>query len=498
MSIEKPANERLNLYNRFKASLQSGDESAFYDADDLIAIIDQAADLQDDYTQMEAIMRGYRYFPDNTELAARRAFLYYDLHIDEGVTNVRKQLPQDSPMARILSIRDVNSSSISVDETCRILDQIIKAPGLLDDEEIIQLIDAASSAGCFQWIKNNEKKLRTKTDYLPTLLYEIFIVSDIEHDREYSLKLLEELTELQPFNIDFWNALAQIQADDSNILYEDPDIFGALNSLDFALAIDNENADALTLKASLLIKLNKADEAERILRPLVDSENKASRNLNSIAARMYACALLAMNSYEKAALYIREFANKFPDADEFVDLALALPPDSDIDSILQVFFNDEAETDIEKFLILGENYFRQGELDKAIRILDFIHRKECLSDKGYRLLFTAYYVAGNYNTCIQLYEELELAQPDFLISEMIIAYLMSLLRVGNKTVVKKAYKQISKRLPINMRATWTLAMSAESIGMNNFMTAVKTLINEPGTIDADAIDVFKYPYSDDL
>jgi len=260
MSIERPANERLALYERFKQSLAKGsDDDEFFDADDLIIIIDQAVDLEDEYVEIEAIMRGYRFFPDNEELASRRAFLYYDLNLDEGVDNMRTRLPEDSPMTRILGMRRMENSGDEKMFT-EILDGIVNAPGLLDDETIIQLIDCASACGCYGWIKDNEKRLRAKTDYLPTLLYEIFIVADMQGDHEYSVRLLEELTELEPFNIDFWNALAQVQALPTPDEGE-ADLDGALASIDFALAIDSDNAQALTLKASILLQQGNAAAA---------------------------------------------------------------------------------------------------------------------------------------------------------------------------------------------------------------------------------------------
>ncbi|MCM1310492.1 MAG: hypothetical protein NC301_05635 [Bacteroides sp.] len=487
MSIEKPANERLNLYNRFKESLKSGDDSTFYDADDLIIIIDQAVDLEDEYTEIEAIMRGYRFFPDNEELAARRAFLYYDLNLDEGVDNMRGQLTADSPMNQILQIRRLEEVPENQDVIIRLLNEIVDMPGLLDDEEIIQLVDCAGSTMNYDWLKQNEDKLRTKTDYLPTLLYEMFIVSDMFGDREYSLKLLEELTELQPFNIDFWNAIAQVQAYDGD---NEADFDAALNSVEFALAIDSENADALTLKASILLRKERFDECVNTLRPIADNLPTA------IAAQIHICALINSGHPDEGAELLNKYCRKFPDSSELVDLAITAGTPQ-IGEILGNFFEsgrkDETET-IRHWHKWADNLYRDGRLRAAITVFQFMHDHDVLNPEGYRRLFTALYAIGEYDRCIELYDQLGRTQPNFLITEMILAMLMSYMRKGNKAAAKRAFKAVNERLPMNMTESWTMSTAIESIGMSNFMAAVKSIIDGRGAMQPDFIDIFELPY----
>ena len=68
MSIEKPKDERRELYDKFRAGLKGGDEtSSFYDEDDLIDIYDQAADLEDEYVKIEVLLAGSRLYPDSED-----------------------------------------------------------------------------------------------------------------------------------------------------------------------------------------------------------------------------------------------------------------------------------------------------------------------------------------------------------------------------------------------------------------------------------------------
>lgn len=489
MSIEKPDNERLDLYNRFKQSLKSGDDSAFYDADDLIIIIDQAVDLEDEYTEIEAIMRGYRFFPDNEELAARRAFLYYDLNLDEGVDNMRGQLAADSPMTRILNIRRLNDGNVDKNEVIGMLNEIAAKPGLLNDEEVIQLVDCASSSGCFDWLKANEKKLRTKTDYLPTLLYELFIVSDINGDRPYSLALLEELTELQPFNIDFWNALAQTQSV-GDLPDVEPDLDGALNSLEFALAIDNNNAEALSLKASIMLQRGNPAEAVRLLKPMADKMPTA------ITAHIYVCAELELNHRDMASRLLDRYCPAFPESLDLVKLALALDHPRLVDFLIAHFstYGDPSEA-MHRWVSWIESLYREGNVREASVLLDILHQSDSLEPQGYKLLFSALYVLGEYDRCIALYDRLEKEHPDMLMTEMVIATMMSYVRKGNKAAARKAFRNVSGRFPMALRDNWTIATSIESIGMTHFMTALKSVIEGNGPMNPELIDIFEFPYT---
>lgn len=490
MSIEKPANERLNLYNRFKESLRSGDESTFYDADDLLIIIDQAVDLQDEYTEIEAIMRGFRFFPDNEELAARRAFLYYDLSLDEGVDNTRRQLTPDSTMSKILRIRRLGDDIAHRDEVVALLNDIVNTPGLLTDEEIIQLVDCAAASNNVRWLQLNEKKLRKKTDYLPTLLYEIFIVSDLMIDREYSLRLLEELTELQPFNIDFWNALAQVQV--RSLPGEEPGEDAALNSLDFALAIDSMNPEALTLKASILLSRNEPEAAEQTLRPISDPP------ASQIAAETYICALVALERFDEATARLSSYLKIYPNDIDLLNLALKIEHPL-INEFLNASYDisEDYEKGLREWIGWAEQFYRRGDLTQAITILEYLHGTGALvmNTYGYRLLFSALYATGKYDRCIDLYNELERSNPDMLLTEMILANLMSYVRKGNRTDAKKAFKAVNDRLPMNLTESWTMSTSIESIGMSNFMTAYKSMVNSRGAMNADLLDIFGFPYN---
>jgi len=486
MSIERPANERLALYERFKQSLAKGGDDDFFDADDLIIIIDQAVDLEDEYVQIEALMRGYRFFPDNEELTARRAFLYYDLNIDDGVDNMRARMSSDLPMTAILNLRRMEDSG-DPELCCEKLDRIVGMPGMFDDETIIQLVDCASSCNCFHWLKANEKKLRTKTDYLPTLLYELFIVSDIHSDHEYSLKLLEELTELEPFNIDFWNALAQIQAT-APYPGEEPDLDGALTSTDFALAIESDNEQALTLKASILLQQDNPAGAADTLTPLIGKMTMAT------TCEIYARALYDLGRLDEASQRLQEYCTKFAGSRDLHGVALSADEPWLPEALLRHYQATADKPDAAKdWFEWARAYYREGRLREASQLLEVLRSTDALDYRGSKLYITALYCLGQYDRCIEMFNDILDRTPELLTPSAVIAGTMSYLHKGSKREAKKAMKKLMGHFPMTIKDDWTLASNLESIGMSHFMTAVQATIDTPGPIDIEDLNIFQFP-----
>lgn len=97
-------NNLEKLYNDFRASL-SKPGSAYFDEDDIIDIYDYAADNNDDFIRLEALMYAARMFPDSVEMADRRNYFYYYLGIDSGVESRLRNQRELSPLGRLLKIR---------------------------------------------------------------------------------------------------------------------------------------------------------------------------------------------------------------------------------------------------------------------------------------------------------------------------------------------------------------------------------------------------------
>ncbi len=236
------AENRDELLNRFRESLKKPMSERYFDEDDLVEIFDYAGDLNDDFLRMEVLMCGARYYPDSEQLLERRG-IFYSQYSDEA----REQFllhtdPSGNPILEILTVRSNPPEDDKAKET---LDAMLNRYESLTDEEVIQFIDLASSLDQWDWIRSNMDRLRKKAQYLNVLLYEVAIVAELAQDYAYGAQMMEELTEIEPFNSYFWMLLARLyaQANDQE---------RAMSAIDYSLAINPDSAPSLLIKAKLL------------------------------------------------------------------------------------------------------------------------------------------------------------------------------------------------------------------------------------------------------
>lgn len=218
---------REELCSRFRQSLTGDPSSHYFDEDELIEIFDYAGDLNDDYLRMEVLLCGARFYPDSVALKQRRALLYYTFGDDLTSKYLQDNADSQGVLWDITRIRNANLMGQPAIDA---LDNILSTYSEFDDEEVIQLVDLASSLNQTDWLMSRLDALRAHVTYLPTLLYEIAVMLEMEQRYGEAIKLLEELTEIEPYNEQYWFMLAQEYDLDDNVA-------GALQALDLALAI---------------------------------------------------------------------------------------------------------------------------------------------------------------------------------------------------------------------------------------------------------------------
>ena len=258
-------NENEVLYQRFKNALGQGADKGYFDEDDIVVIFDTAGDFNDEYVRMEALLYAARYYPDSVAMADRRAIFYNsysDTMRDDFLVDHPELVTFITSLLRLLSINPDTAQAIEH------LDNLVAGVEELDDEEIIQLVDTAAALGLIDWLADNIELLKSKTSYQPTLLYEMDIVFENAKRYDLCVRVLEEVTTLEPFIGEFWRLLAQTYLELEN--------FGqALSAIEYALAIDPADDVAKIVKAEILYRTadrSKLDEAIALLEPLLEKD----------------------------------------------------------------------------------------------------------------------------------------------------------------------------------------------------------------------------------
>ena len=213
---------RNELCRRFRESLADKSAVLFYDEDELIEIFDYAGDLNDDYLRTEALLLGARLYPDSQALKERRAVLYSAFGSDMAAKYLDDNASVEGALWDIMRLR----KQLPVgDEAGKALDSLVARYDLFDDEEIIQLTDLASKLGRYDWLVSRLGMLRKKTTYQPTLIFEVAVIAELNNDFKEAIKLLDELTQIEPYNYQYWQMLAELQK-------KDGDNDGAMSSLE--------------------------------------------------------------------------------------------------------------------------------------------------------------------------------------------------------------------------------------------------------------------------
>lgn len=484
MSIEKPGNERLELYETFRKALKEGNEDEFFDADDLVAIIDQAVDLNDDYVQLEALMRGYRYFADNEELAVRRGFLFYDLDIKEGAEDMANHPAGNSPLWTLLRIR-AKADTINPERARKVLEKLIARTDKFDDEAIIQLVDCASACGLYDWLKENEKLLRTKCDYLSALLYELHIAATTRADMDYAIELLEELTEIEPFSLDFWLALAQ---ECVTVSRSDE----ALIATDYAIAIDSENLAAIALKGTALLQLARFAEAELTMQPFVEKAMTDETPLTDLYAR----ALLGLDRREQAIEVLTERATQKPDDATVFDLLLRLKV-PEAEQLLRLHYGavGGGRELLDEWIQRANDYYNQGEYFASAKMFSLPYDERILPREHYAAYYSALYVSGDYAECIEWLDDFLRNRPSQLTPDICVAGLLSMVRLGNYDGAAAAIRSLERLFPLKVRTQWHISSTLTSVGFSTFLNMLGTMLKQPDMFEIDAIDLFTPPMS---
>lgn len=416
-------NSRRELYERFLADLRKDRRVMFYDLDDLVELYDYANDVQDKYVAMEVLFCGERLYPESIDLAERRALFYFGYDEDAAMHAV-EALPPSSMIGALLSLRLKRAiPEIAVPA----LERLLSEKSEFTDEEIIQLADTAEELGLYSWLVENKDKICAHTDYPQTFLYELTQIA-MEQEPETALKLLEELTMLEPFAADFWLTMAQIY-----VFLSNPE--KALQALDYALAIEPENIRGLMLKAQCFNDMQyPLDQVEPVLRQVMAISP-------GVTAAPLALALLYANDgrvQEARSILLDLFTSVGPEP-QLLDVVLTVT-DGDIEpSFIEAFLSADMRDYADNYLEMAKRHAADGRHSAAAALALAV-------DKAYGLvsardfLIEELYHARRYSDVIERVEsavpdplDLSGTSSDFSEQMQLYIYVLSHLRLGRNT-----------------------------------------------------------------
>lgn len=396
------ANRMSELYFGFKKELKSHPRSLYYDEDDLIDIFDYAGDVHDDHIRLEALMLGFKLFPESTDLIKRRAIFLSDINdlsFGQFIVTYNNVMPEDF-MWEILRCRAFATASDIQSRLVSLLDKF----RLEEDEEIIQFVNLVHQFGQEQWMLDNLDWISERCSYPSNLKYEIARSAESPEQMKNGIELLNNLTEEDPFNTDYWGLLADIQS--ATEQYEE-----ALNSLEYAKALNPEDADLYSLQGYVELQLDRPEKAVKSLEKAVTLNPESS----TIERNLIQAYKLTGESEKMKPLVKRAFERDISDSALFTEMLVLFP--DEFEATLEAFHASPSDHDeVSTMQRIGE-LCSVDHADTAFKYLEWYRSRYEISIGVKFAMLELIYMNGDYEAAYKFLDsnfgELTLKQTEF-------------------------------------------------------------------------------------
>jgi tetratricopeptide (TPR) repeat protein len=274
------------------------------------------------------------------------------------------------------------------------MDYILENFSDYDDETIIQMIDACVDLGIIDWIKEYKAEIQKKCLYPETFLYELAQEADASGDTKYASKILEELTNLVPFNSGYWFMLSQYY-----LMLGEYD--NALNAIDYALAIDPKSVEMRLRRIHILYLINDdRSQAEHLLLNLI---SEYPDNLDVMTSYV---SLLVMGGHrEMAAEVLLRYIKQQPGNRDLINSMINLELKDFSEKALDIYY-DQGSKDPNEWMTWASSYYDADQPRQCADILLAFLRNDCNGIANYALLFETLYTSSEHQEICRIYDEL--------------------------------------------------------------------------------------------
>lgn len=365
------------LYNEFKASLADNKADIYFDEQDLVDIFDYAGDVNDDYIRLEALTIGARLYPQSDEFKKRHAIFLADVNPDSFRELIKDNSNNTDNKDLTWTILKAKAIHPKGDRAVDLLNYIADNFRFKVDEDTIQFVNLAADLNQEKWLINNLDHLKDITDYHPTLIYETAQVIHNAGMTDKAIDLMEEMTMQEPFNVNYWIFLAELQASQGE--FED-----SLTSIEYAKAINASSPIILSIEGYIHILMGEYDKAVPLL------EKAHSGNPTDLASKRNLMeAYRQMLENDKAAILMKELF-ELDSTDRSLMLVMVTTMPKSIPEILQAYYKSsdkDPNLAVQNIYEIYQNGFTQEALSYALWFSHNIADSKALSLMKLELLY---------------------------------------------------------------------------------------------------------------
>lgn len=351
-----------SLYDRFRREVESGASMDYYEINELLDIYDYAQDEGDAMVQMFVFLAAARLYPDNHDFDERMAFFLSYVSQDAANDMISRGGRQESALWDVLRM---GVKCYPAEDPTPYLDDILEKYDALDCESVLKIIDLLRDMDRRDLLAKYYPAISKRAEDQRGLAFEVAETLKERGDfMEEARKVADDLTKLEPFNIEAWLLLARIEFG-----LERPE--EALAAVDYALAIDPEHFNArLTRGVIMVVMPDKRAESISILKGILESEP-----LNNFALEGLAEAYVREGRTKDACdIYATMIRNDVATASNVDPLSIIceLAPDN-LEEYLQLAIN-HGKTDSETWRAMVAGLLDKEKFAEAGRAVDYYYR----------------------------------------------------------------------------------------------------------------------------
>jgi tetratricopeptide (TPR) repeat protein len=428
-----------SLYDRFRQEVVSGGAIDYYELNELLDIYDYAQDEGDIMVQMFVFMTAARLYPSNKDFDERIAFFMSYITPEAARDMLSRSGRQDSALWDILKM---GVDCYPLEDPEPYVKDILTKYQNLDCESILKMIDLLRDMGRRDLLVKYYTEISQRADDPRGIAFEIAeTVKEEPELQDEARKIAEELTKLEPFNVDAWLMLARIEFG-----LEHPN--DALAAVDYALAIEPDHFNARLTRGVIMVVIDeRRDEAIEVLQELRLEQPSNAYILEGLA-EAYARSNRVNEACDLYAEVIEKNIVLPTNADPIVAIA-ELEPEN-LDKYLKIFLQSEAGSGV--WRERAEQLIAKGKVVSAARMLDFEYKNRGLNSEVDYFLHTLF-DAHMYDRYEQVMEEISdkfkmpimRAELFDLVDYLLLSALY--LRKGRKEEAAKLSKVIESKQP---------------------------------------------------
>jgi tetratricopeptide (TPR) repeat protein len=448
-------NSRDELRERFRQELKRPLAERFYSEDELIAIFDSATDTYDDYIRAEVLFIGARLYPDSQKLLERRAIFYQDFTFEIYDNFVADHDDIPGTMGELLRLSVLK---VPDDEFIVQIEKFLNNYNLDEDEDVIQFIRILHDRQLDNWIFDHLDLIKSKVSYLPTLYYEVAVIAEMSPRPDIAIHALEELTNQEPYNADYWTMLASV-----HITNEQLD--EAKQDIEYALAINPKHYEALKAKLHTisnddvatfnetfdsLLAINPADAEVALSAIIYAEEHNDDSHIASILAQVMP------NCPDSCPIIAKAIVHDYPD----------------LETVLNKFYSYGMGQNSDDWKNLADVAYAEGRAEAVATIFQ-VYQQKAGHPLGHDfLLMRVLYDMKHYDVAVNMFmnaDETGTMRRIENLYKCFALFIMSLLRMGNIDDAVEAGKNMIDLLSSNDMIPGS---AIEKYGMVSFLNDV--------------------------